>query len=338
MGLLIWGRRALTFAALAGSACIAAGFFGAAFHPFDSVSHFRLTLALALVLVALVAIPARAHLAGALAFGFAVLGLATTLPMLLPQDEATAPTGQPSYTLLQMNLLYDAGDKAEAIRRIAETRPDVVTLEEVTDEWRALFEVISERYPFQTYCGLETDRDGVAILSRRPFLGEALCQPRHGRVTQGVDLNGRNVAVTALHLDWPWPKHHWTQIAEMSASLPAGDRPALLGGDFNAAPWSAAVRAVANAAGLRIVDGIGPTWLTIQFHAFWPRWLGLPIDQLMVSPDIMVEAVETLARTSSDHLPVLLRFSVRPSEPPPPRSAAEPTTAALRTPSPRGGA
>ena len=337
MRLRTWVRGGLTLLALLGGAGIVVGFFGASFHPFDSVSHFRLTLALVLVLVSIAAIPARARLAGILALGFAVLGLATTLPVLLPQEETMAPRGQPSYTLLQMNLLYDAEDKSEAIRRIAETRPDVVTLEEVTDEWRALFEVISERYPFQTYCGLENDRDGVAVLSRRPFLGEALCQPRQGRVTQGVDLNGRNVAVTALHLDWPWPKYHWKQIAEMSSSLSAGDRPALLGGDFNAAPWSAAVQAVADAANLRIVEGIGPTWLTIRFKSFWPRWLGLPIDQIMVSPDIMVEDVETLDRTSSDHLPVLLRFSVRPSEPTPSRAVAEPTTASL-TPMAPGGA
>ena len=159
------------------------------------------------------------------------------------------------------------------------------------------------------------------------FQGEAICQPRNGRVTQHVDLNGRDVAITSLHLDWPWPKHHWRQIDKMAPTLRQGDGPALLGGDFNAAPWSAAVRAVAAEGGLRIVRGIGPSWLTVQFKAVWPRWLGLPIDQLLVSSDVVVERVETLSRTSSDHLPVLLRFSLLPRPGDPAPRASEPATA-----------
>lgn len=321
-------RKALpALAALAGGACIVAGFFGAQLQAFDSVSHFRFQLALALILVALAALLMRAWSALMLAIGSAALGLAFSLPWLLPQAGQATPQGQPSYSLLQMNVLYEAADKTDAIRRIAEVQPDIVTLQEVTAEWRELLGHLSGRYPFQVYCGLEWDRDGIAILSRRPFVGEALCQDRNGRVTQRIDLNGREVAVTSLHLDWPWPRHHWRQIASLAATLRQGNGPALLGGDFNAAPWSAAVRRVADEAGLDIVRGIGPTWLTIQLKSFWPRWLGLPIDQLLVSPDIVVERVETLERTSSDHLPVLLRFSLASGTPEP--ASAETTTASL---------
>jgi endonuclease/exonuclease/phosphatase (EEP) superfamily protein YafD len=320
-------RGLLALSVLALSLCVVAGFFGAEARPFDSVGHFRYQLALVLLAFALVALLARAWTTLAVSIGSAALGLAFSLPWLLPQEARQAPAGQPSYTLLQMNLLYDAPDKAEALRRIGETRPDIVTLQEVTFSWQGLFQTLAETYPFQTYCGLENERDGVAILSRRPFLGEALCQGRNGRVTQWVDLNGRALAVTALHLDWPWPKHHWEQIEAMGESLKRDGGPSLLGGDFNAAPWSAAVREVADLGGWRIVRGIGPTWLTLRFSAIWPRWLGLPIDQLLVSPEILVDRVETLARTSSDHLPVLLRFSLLPSPPVPTRSVAEPATA-----------
>ncbi|ALN73936.1 endonuclease/exonuclease/phosphatase family protein [Aureimonas sp. AU20] len=328
----------LALAALACGLALAAGFFGAEAHPFDSASHFRFQLALVLLVLALLALGLRAWGTLAVSLGFAALGLAFSLPWLLPREARPPAAGQPGYTLLQMNLLYDAPDKAEALRRIGEARPDIVTVQEVTYEWQDLFQNLSESYPFQAYCGLENERDGVAILSRRPFVGEALCQARNGRVTQLVDLNGRTLAVTSLHLDWPWPKHHWKQIDDMGVSLRREGGPSLLGGDFNAAPWSASVRAVADAGGWRIVRGIGPSWLTVRFSQIWPRWLGLPIDQLLVSPEVLVDQVETLARTSSDHLPVLLRFSLLPARPAPTQSVAEPATAAFEGLETRPGA
>ncbi len=334
MGFVSLVKGLLLLAALAGGLGIVVGFFGASFHPFDSAAHFRFLLAIVLVGIALVALGTRAWPAFGLAAGFAALGLAFTLPWLLPGRAQPAPDGQPSYTLLQMNLRFDAADKTEAVRRIAEARPDIVTLQEVTDDWRTLFSQLSETYPFQTYCGLELDRDGIAILSRRPFVGEPLCQARNGGVTQRVDLNGRVLAVTSLHLDWPWPKHHWRQITRIGDSLRRADGPSLLGGDFNAAPWSAAVATLARDSGLRILHGIGPTWVTMQFTAVWPRWLGLPLDQLLASPDVVVDRVETLTRTTSDHLPVLLRFSLAPSAPATIPESAQPATASARVDEP----
>ncbi|WP_019996440.1 endonuclease/exonuclease/phosphatase family protein [Aureimonas ureilytica] len=330
MGFAALWKGLLVLAAFAGGLGILAGFFGARVHPFDSVAHFRLLLSIALVLLAFVALGTRAWLAMGVALGFAGLGFAFTLPWLLPGRAQPAREGQPSYTLLQMNLRYDAADKAGALRRIGEARPDVVTLQEVTDEWRETFGLLAETYPFQTYCGLKEDRDGIAILSRRPFVGEALCQPRNGRVTQGVDLNGRVLAVTSLHLDWPWPRHQWRQIRGIGDTLRRADGPSLLGGDFNAAPWSAAVGTVAENNGLRVVGGIGPTWLTMRFSELWPRWLGLPLDQLLASSDVIVDEVHVLERTSSDHLPVLLRFSLASKVPATTPESQPPATASAQ--------
>ncbi len=312
MRLLRLVRVLLALSTLAGALAVAIGFFGAFAPPFDSFAHFRFQLGLVLSVIGLVALVCRAWVTLAGALGAGALALATSLPWLLPQASQPPPSGQPAYSLLQMNLQYHAADKTGALRRIAEARPDIVTLQEVTGEWKTLFSAIEASYPHQTYCGIER-RDGIAILSRRPFVGEPLCERQDGRVTQRIDLNGRILDVTSLHLDWPWPRRHWEQIERLRASLSPDGTPSLLGGDFNAATWSAAVRTVAEAGGWRIVRGVGPTWLTLNLTEVWPRWLGLPIDHLLASPAVVVSNVTTLERTSSDHLPVLLDFWLLPS-------------------------
>jgi endonuclease/exonuclease/phosphatase (EEP) superfamily protein YafD len=296
------------------------GEFGFAQHALDSLAHFRAHLAAALVVLSLLAFARRFWATGLGALLGAALGFGTSLPTLLgdPGDDAFATAG--AYTLLQMNLRYDTADKTEALERIAETRPDVVTLQEVNTEWQALFANLSVAYPYQAYCGTE-NRDGVAILSRRPFSPDPAterCRKVEGLITRSVDFNGQFVGVSSLHLEWPWPRPQWVQIDRLPEVLAGLAQPSLLAGDFNATPWSAAVKAVAAAGGWRVVPGVGPSWMALQLPFLPAAKVGLPIDNLLVSPQVAVGEVRTLEATASDHLPVLMRFSlVRESDAPP---------------------
>ena len=313
----LWAKRLLSLVILGLAIAIAVSFFGRWLAAFDSFAHFRWHFTLALVLLAVLAAVARFWVPLSVALSAVALGFSTTLPWMLPAPDVAVAEGQPAYSLLQMNVLYYA-EPGDALRRIAETRADVVTLQEVSHYWRDVLEVLGETYPYRTYCGIERG-SGEAVLSRRPFVGEAICNPKEARLTQGVDFNGRAVSVTSLHLTWPWPRKQWQQIERLEDALRTIPIPSILGGDFNAAPWSAAVETVAEAGGWRTIRGVGPTWVTKRVNAWLPRWLGIPIDQLMASPGIEVLSVETLAHTGSDHLPVLFHFSLEAREPSSPR-------------------
>jgi endonuclease/exonuclease/phosphatase (EEP) superfamily protein YafD len=291
------------------SIAIAASFAGAEVHALDSVAHFRLHLAVLAALVGVALLLVRRWIGALVACAGAVLGLATTLPFVLPAEPA--PASGAVYTMLQMNLRYDAPDHAPAIRAVAEMRPDIVTLQEVTREWRDSFQTLEAAYPYQHYCGTYGD-GGTAILSRRPFVspGITLCRPMDGLATRTIDFNGRRVVVSALHLDWPWPRTQWREVRRLEPILPKLPAPTLLSGDFNAAPWSASVGTVATAAGARIVPGIGPSFMLAALPAVPTDLFGLPIDNILASSEIRVVEVRTLAPTSSDHLPVLLRFTI----------------------------
>ncbi|MGO4832083.1 AP endonuclease, partial [Rhizobiaceae sp. 2RAB30] len=139
MGLVRLAALALPFAL---SLPLVAGFFGA-WHPaLDSMAHFRAHLAVA---VAIAALPSlffgywkEAAMSIVLAAAtFATLSHGTPLPGLGAVDAAAGPVqgDRAVYRLLQLNLRFDNPTPEKVLSLIGRTRPDVITLEEVSEAW-----------------------------------------------------------------------------------------------------------------------------------------------------------------------------------------------------------
>jgi len=309
--------HAATLALTAGlSAALVFGFLGA-WHPaLDSFAHFRTHLAVLLMLAAapLLTLRYRAHAALAAAFGLAAL--ATTLPagaLGLGRVHAASPLEpkQPVYKLIQLNLYHSNQTPNAVLSMIARERPDVLTLEEVSAMWEGKLALLRSAYPYQLNC--RGRRNGVAILSRRPFAEGTVsrCYGLGSLAVARINFAGTMADVAALHLGWPWPYDQAERIDQVQAGLSEIGATALLGGDFNATPWSAAPARVAKVSGMTPFEGIGPTWLPF----YLPRSLqfaGLEIDHILSKGDIDPRSAKPLAPVGSDHFPVSVEFSVRP--------------------------
>ena len=122
---------------------------------------------------------------------------------------------------------------------------------------------------------------------------------------------GMVVEIAALHLLWPWPFNQSQQIGRIEADLGALGERAVVVGDFNAVRWSAAARRIAEAGDLKPAGHFGPTWPADPLPRAL-RFLGLPIDLALMGERIELTGARTLHPVGSDHLPVLLQFSLRP--------------------------
>ncbi|MEM8662680.1 MAG: endonuclease/exonuclease/phosphatase family protein [Pseudomonadota bacterium] len=299
-----------------------AGFLGALHPALDSFAHFRHHLAAAGLIVALIAVicgRGRWRWTGVPVLILAVFSLWTVWPFLAPHSatpEAARPSGAGPYTLLQMNLLYDAQQRP-ALDLIDTIDADIVLLQEVSRPWRDAVNTLSESYPHQVYCDRGSTVGGLAILSRHPFGADAMeCFGRSVMLRQGVLIDGRPLTVISQHLAWPWPYEQWNDLASIAAALqraaPNGTAspPVLVAGDFNAVPWSAAVQRYARLAGVRPVHGVGGTWTDLVVPSAMLRWAGLPIDNVLTSPGVRVLSIDTLPPTASDHRPIVMQFSL----------------------------
>ena len=123
-----------------------------------------------------------------------------------------------------------------------------------------------------------------------------------------LDVGGRALDVLATH---PVPPKDRIQtgarnehLVDLADEATAGGRPLLLGGDLNATPWSPHFRRLVREG--RLADsgrvfGLQGTW-----PSFAPAWLRIPIDHVLVSPQLRVRDRHTGRPFGSDHVPLLV--------------------------------
>lgn len=317
------------------------GFFGDVHPAFDSFAHFRAHLAVASAVLALLLLFGRFRLYALPGLVFAIACFATTSTIL--SDLGLKPSQarfmvrsdeQPTYRLLQMNLRFDNPTPEKVLSLVGRIQPDVITLDEVSDMWKGKLQLLSHAYPHQIVCPYPNLVFGVAILSRRPFKEgtEPACFARGALAIASVDFGGTTVDVGAIHLSWPWPFEQPWQLSHLAEPLSRLGETAVVAGDCNAATWSAAVHRVARAGGLHVMPAAGATWQYRKLPESL-RFAGLPIDQVFAKGYAFVNSIQTLASTGSDHLPVLVEFSIQQKEPKPddePETATASARAVMR--------
>jgi endonuclease/exonuclease/phosphatase (EEP) superfamily protein YafD len=339
----------ITLPALAG---VLFGYFGQVHPSLDSLSHFRLHLAVVAALGGLLLMLARRKGIGSLVIFSALFSLAFHTGQfvdlaglkignrLAVQLQALAgdrfgwkltapakpvPSG-PRYTLLHANLRFDNADSKGFLRLVGEVSPDVLTLNEVSRQWLPALETLKAAYPNQLICSADSVIGGAAILSKRPFVENAGngCSNNGVLALQHVDFGGRKAVVGAAHLLWPWPHGQSAQISGMRDRLRANAKlglPLIFAGDLNAVNWSYAARRFAFFLGAERLTIPGGSWL---YHTVPPQYtqrFGLPIDNVLAR-GIEVTQIGTMPPFGSDHLAVRVEFAL-------PEKAEESAGAAL---------
>ena len=312
-------RTLALLAALGVSLPLLAGFFGR-WHPaLDSFSHFRLHLAVLLGLTLLPLFALRSLKLGVPLMVAAFLAFATTsgafpwIGMKYGAIHAAEPK-RPLYRLVQLNLRYIHPEPALVLSMIGRIKPDVITFNEVSPSWAEKLKLIKATYRYSIFCPFPKRLWGVAIMSRRPFAedGAPFCAPEGTFAIASVDFGGQTADIAALHLGWPWPFPQYREIGGLSPFIAQLGPTAILAGDLNAAPWSHSPALVSAAGGMTLMPSAGPSWLDRRLpNALF--FAGLPIDQVFAKGDILVHSVRTLDPVGSDHLPVLVEFSLRPN-------------------------
>jgi len=208
-------------------------------------------------------------------------------------------------TVVSANLNAD-NDDPTALRRWAQgLGADVIVLQELNPRMAAALGAWAD-FPYRMLAPAEGPF-GLAVLSRHPLeqieRREPPGQTLHARML--VRWGAASLVLAAVH---PMPPISADYHARRNALL-AGEaawaagtgQPALLGGDFNASPWSSAVRPLTQ----------GGWWRATALTPTWPASLPLiPIDQILVTGHWRVLDAGVGPRIGSDHRPVYVRLSL----------------------------
>lgn len=275
----------------------------------DSVAHFRFHLTAAMGLAAIILTIAGIWRSASIAWAVSLVGAAGLGPAVSFGGIEAVAAG-PRITLVQLNLSFGNATPAAVADLIRREKADVVTLQEVSRNSQSVIAMLGGDYPYRVRCPF-AGVGGVAVLSRlpkAPGISQG-CVTKQGLAWLRVMAGGKPVSVAAIHLHWPYPYGQARHIDRLQPHLQKIPRPVLLAGDFNAAPWSHAVRRMATATDTAIAGG-----LRFTFHKRLGRWgpsVGLPIDHILLPPEIRPVAISTGPGVGSDHLPVIAILSLQ---------------------------
>ncbi len=225
-------------------------------------------------------------------------------------------------------------DTARVAAVIAQARPDIVALQEVdvgrsrtggVDQAHAIAHRLDMAFHFNAALKVEEEQYGDAILTRGdlrlikagPLPGSSTLrglEPR-GALWAQIDIDGARLQVLNTHFGLV-PHEQRAQAAALAGPdwIGGGLRrdPMILLGDFNATPHYSAYRALAG----RLKDARRANGDERASPTFPSRFPVLAIDHMFVSAGIKVQSVRAvtapLARAASDHLPLVMEFSLEP--------------------------
>jgi endonuclease/exonuclease/phosphatase (EEP) superfamily protein YafD len=275
------------------------------FWGFALFEHFRILYAAGALLLAAVAAYLRRPFQGILAAFVVLVNVAAIAPAWL-QPELPAHYGAP-LKLLELNVMQDNGDHARVAKLLAASDADVVGLLEVDSKWLRDLAPALARWPYRLPQPHDRDKFGMALYSKRPFkFREATTFGTWPvAITATIEMDGTPVTLVLIHPPPALGSEHARQQREFYDAL-ATKRPSLsldvvVFGDFNATPWSYALRRLRDRAGLvyqRRGFSLGTSW-----PAKLVPWR-IPIDQVLVSPRIVVLSRDVGDAVGSDHFPV----------------------------------
>jgi len=285
---------------------------------FELTSHFRVQY----LLGAAVSLPVCLAFAKWWCVAGAVLSATVNLSAIVPLygKEKALPcdgTRQPRLKLTLVNI-YRGNRAHEAFLRYIEVHPpDVIVVQEVTDNWACAIQSLRERCPFHEVLPRE-DGSGIALYSRFPFERLPLALPE-GDARPGIlvrlDIEGVTVSLLSIHPRAPIRRGHFelrnAVMAAAATCLQHLPGPKICIGDLNTSMWSPFYQDFVKRTKLVSVRegfGILASWPTFMVL----RGLMIPIDHCLVSSDIRVVAAEIAGRVGSDHFPLRVELEFSP--------------------------
>ena len=261
-------------------------------------------------------------------FGAAALAVATLGPVWRSVERPVSGASQvQTVTVMTANILGARNPSLDLTGSVlVAADADILATMETPGAWRDPQSPLGKHYPYNTI--ERKPHTGVIIWSKFPLRqieSSHATKSRPGYATVMAELGGgAGFGVTAIHMSWPIVADgaQAKQIEAARSLLSATSGPKLLMGDFNAPPWSQAMKRVEETTRLSVIGGLRRTWIggypnPLQYLLTGSRYgreipavLGHHIDHILPSREVGVAQIEVIPLPGSDHRAVWARLRV----------------------------
>jgi endonuclease/exonuclease/phosphatase (EEP) superfamily protein YafD len=308
------------------------GFLGQLWWVFDLASHFRPQYFMVLIILVIFFAKAKKWKSTGVGIFCGLANFMLISPYIGTINSVTE-IDQSKIRILSMNLSHTNSSYKKAKLLIKKTQPNVLVLQELNNSWEnALGETLakfpySAKLPENTMYGVDfplpnflvpflipKEKLFIGLFSHLPFERITIDRPDAlpASYIRGSFKFKENVfTLFGVHLTSPVGKSRTDarnkQLATLVEEIQKNDQPTVVVGDFNITPWSLYFQNFIQKSRLRDTRkglGIYPTWLA-QFPP-----LSIPIDHSLTSNGIKVGSFSLGPSFGSDHLPLILDFSI----------------------------
>lgn len=278
----------------------------------DLLSHFILQYAVIALILTVVFFWRRNFSMAAISVLLFILNISSTIDFgetIHAVDYAGTP-----FKVYSANLHINNKDLSKLNHELKEINPDIILLLEVTPVHFEQLQTVIQKYPYhiekRSFGGPEI---GFVFLSKLPIINNRvtkLSDVCNFFLEAVIEINQKPVMFYGIHAQRPYAQNYFerkNQFLWLGRQIKEQSLPVIAAGDFNTTPYSSFFREIVKITGLRDSrEGFGwlPSWPTY----FPPLWI--PIDHVLVTPDIKVRKMTAGSYIGSDHYPVLAELSI----------------------------
>jgi endonuclease/exonuclease/phosphatase (EEP) superfamily protein YafD len=278
---------------------------------FELTTHFKLQYALAATVCTFWFLSQGLWLFFAVAFIFSAINWKDVLPFYFSSSKQN-PKATTPLKLFHANMLYTINNTDAVIAEIQKENPDILILQEVTEEeWQDL-KALTEICPHYKSI-FARHGDGIILFSRFPFEHIEVLdfnKPSRWGFFAEFNINGVKVSFVTIHPPTPLHEPNFNlrnaQFVNAAKLICEKKGNKILIGDFNLTPFSPYYRDLLRDSKLR--DARQGKGLLTTWPAHLPPFLRLAIDHCLVSDEISVKDIRLGNRVDSDHLPMIVEL------------------------------
>ena len=278
----------------------------------DIFSHFPVQYALLALIIFSICVGKR-YIKLALLAGFLFIFNIGAIIDFGDNIHAAEHAGTP-FKVYSANLHIYNDDLSQLNKALKEIDPDILLLLEVTSHHFDQLQSAIHTYPYHIESrSIGKFEIGFVFLSKYPILNNRVTKlsERCNFVLETMlDIDQKPVMFYGVHAQRPRTKNYRerkNQFLWLARKINDQSLPVIVAGDFNSTPYSAIFRGFVEITGLKDSrEGFGwqPSWPTY----LPPLWI--PIDHVLVTPDIHIRKRTTGSYIGSDHYPVITELSL----------------------------
>lgn len=280
----------------------------------DIFSHFPVQYAFLALIIFSICLWKKCVALAVLAGFLCALNIGAIAAIDVGETIHAARYAQTPVNVFSANLHLHNEDLSKLKKELQVIDPDILLLLEVTPVHFKQLQSVIQAYPYHVEKGSFGGPEiGFVFLSKMPVLNNhvtQLSQVCNFILEATIEINQKPVIFYGVHSQRPDSRNYLerkNQLLQLARHIKEQSLPVIVAGDFNTTPYSPIFRAFINITGLTDSrEGFGwqPSWPTY----FPPLWI--PIDHVLVTPDIQVRKRTTGSFIGSDHYPVIAELNL----------------------------